>query len=75
LTTQRTEDSVVGKILRRNIDKLLADKGWRPADLYDRLGVSAGSYSGYFKSQDGPTFPTLQRIATVLGCEPADLLQ
>ncbi|MCP4573325.1 MAG: helix-turn-helix transcriptional regulator [bacterium] len=75
MTTERTPDSEVGKILRRNIDRLLADRGWTPKILYAALGMAPSSYSLMFKNQGGAKTRELIRIAKALGCTTAELTQ
>ncbi len=72
---QRTPDSEPGARLRRNVDRLLAERGWTPPRLYTEMGVCPNTYSGYFKSAGGPRTATLQRIADALDVEVAELLR
>lgn len=73
MTTERTPDSAVGKIIRRNIDRRLGDLGWMPKDLYAALGMAPSSYSRMFKNQGGPKTSVLIQVAEVLGCTPSEL--
>lgn len=76
MATERTDDSEYGKILRKNIDRLLAERGMRPPELYEALGMSASNYSQLFKREgDGPKMKTLARVARALDCELAELLR
>jgi DNA-binding Xre family transcriptional regulator len=75
MTTERTPDSDVGKILRRNIDRLLGEREWMPKNLYEALGMAPSSYSLMFKTQGGPKTSVLIQIAEALGCELSELLE
>jgi transcriptional regulator with XRE-family HTH domain len=75
LTTQRSRDSAPGARLRRNVDRLLAAKGWTPRQLYDAMGVASSTYSSYFKTRTGPSSETLRRLAASLDVEVAELLK
>ena len=74
MTTQRTPDSKIGAVLRRNIDILLSERGMRPKDLYQAMPMSPSTYSWMFKSQGGPNLATLKKISKALDCEITQLL-
>ncbi|KKN87395.1 hypothetical protein LCGC14_0258500 [marine sediment metagenome] len=73
MTTQRTPDSATGKVIRRNIDTILAAKEMMPKELYSALGMAASSYSLMFKNAGGPKTRALMRIAKALGVSIAEL--
>lgn len=73
MTTERTKDSDVGKIIRRNIDRLLGERGMMPRELYEALGMAPSSYSLLFKNAGGPKTRELIRIAKALDCSIAEL--
>lgn len=75
MTTERTPDSEIGKILRRNIDFLLGERGMVPRDLYTAIKMAPSSYSQIFKNKGGASTEILLRIAKELGCSVAELTQ
>ena len=62
--------------IRITLDKVLADRGMTARDLAQSVGITEANMSllrtGKVK---GVRFSTLEKICTILRCQPADLLR
>jgi DNA-binding Xre family transcriptional regulator len=75
MNRQRTPDSKVGAVIRRNVNRLLAERGMSASDLYKGAGISRGQYSRIFKATNGPYLVTLQKLAEFLRVDAGDLVR
>lgn len=59
---------------RQRLEKALADAGMRPSELAERTGISQSTISQYRSGYSKPKSDRLQKIAGVLGVDPAWLM-
>ena len=68
-------DTEMGALLRRNVDRTLAELGITTAELQRRARMSRTQYSAIFKTKHGPRLTTLIRLADALRVPVASLLE
>lgn len=62
------------QVLARNIMRAIIDKGWTPAELARRAGLTRDNISTYMRASSLPTEDSLKRLAWALGKAPEELL-
>lgn len=60
--------------LARNLKRAIIEKGWTPAELARRAGLTRDNISTYMRASSLPTEDSLRRLARALGKTPEDLL-
>lgn len=60
--------------LMKTIRKLREQKGWTQKDLAQQSGVEYSMMNRYENGNAYPTFKTLQKIATALGCTVSQIV-
>lgn len=60
--------------LARKIHRAILDKGWTPAELARRSGLSRDNISTYMRASSLPSGDSLTKLARALGMEPDELL-
>ena len=63
------------KVNKNKLEKLLALKAMSNADLAEATGLSVMTISKLSRGLTVPRATTVRKITTVLGCEPADILE
>lgn len=52
----------------------LGDAGWTNLQLAEKMGIARETVSNWSRNKTQPSIQDLFRIAEIIGCEPADLL-
>jgi transcriptional regulator with XRE-family HTH domain len=58
-----------------NVRERMTDREWSQSDLADALGVTPSYVSQLLSGHRRPGLDTLDEVAAVFDCEPADLIR